>query len=98
MGSTASTQKGAADARDIGFYFRLIDQYFFRWRFVVGDGFQCDMRHDAADFLAFFVLFTCVDKTAAGAAFLVLELIVGIGGGEQTFASQCQRNHATRQR
>ena len=81
----------AGDARDVGFDFGFIDQHFFRGRLVVGDGFQRDVRHDAADFLALPVLFAGIDEAAGRAALRVFQLVVGVSRGEQALAGEGER-------
>ena len=91
VGSTASTQKGPLMRVVLLSVSGLSTSTSLGGRLVVGDGFQRDVGDDAADFLAFFVLFAGIDETAAGAALRVFECVVGIGGGEQALAGQGQR-------
>ncbi len=44
------------------------------WRFIIGDRFQRDMRHDAADFLALAVLLALIDEPARPARAIHLSI------------------------
>ena len=79
----------AADAGDFVVDLGTVDQSD-RFRFlVVGDGFERDTRHQAADFLALAVLFALIKKSTRRALRRGFEGIPREGRGEQPLP--CQR-------
>ncbi|MFA4945499.1 MAG: hypothetical protein WC789_12450 [Lentisphaeria bacterium] len=84
----------AGDAGDALDLLRPVHQHFFLCRLVVGDAFQGDVRHNAADFLALLVLLALVDKAAGRAAAVVAQFIEREGRGQQPLPRQRQRHAA----
>ena len=84
----------AGHADDASLHFRPVHQHFLGGRLVVGDAFERYVRDDAADFLAFAVLFSFIDKAASGPALLVLQFEVKKRGGQEALPRQGQRHAA----
>ena len=82
----------AAHPRDVDVLLRPIEQHFLFRRFVVGDGFERDVRHDAADFLSLAVGFTQIYKAAGGAAFRLFQPEVIERSGKQPLPRQRHRH------